>query len=473
MKSRALRSKARPGKIVSITRKRAAPLRPTALPGYPAGTPTRPEAAPARLAAVPPQAVSESPWNPALVEALYDLMYRADAGWASLEADLQRLEEKSGNAVYAELIYLLSNLRFAPDEARACWDQIIAHRQTMQDNMKMPVDLRVALVSYFLEVNRRLQSPKVIELKLFEQTRASAYRDDLTGLWNYRYFREYLAREVHRSQRYHPPMSLVMIDLDDFKQHNDAHGHEAGSQALAIVSRLLTDSLRKMDVAARYGGEEFALILPATSKTGAHQVAERIRECVERHLFPLEDGRPGALITVSMGVATCPADARDPGGLVRCADAALYVAKSHGKNQVHLYGQNRRSYRRIDAKLDGRFCLLATEQHPLTTLNLSEGGLLFLAERTLPVGSLIDINIALPGGRTIASSGRVIRVEDRGNGRYEAAIRVIDMPSRDQGLLAEYLRSLGPRGDEPETAAGTETTTADPAADEARTPKDD
>jgi len=157
---------------------------------------------------------------------------------------------------------------------------------------------------------------------------------------------------------------------------------------------------------------------------------------------------------------------------VRCADAALYVAKSHGKNQVHLYGQNRRSYRRIDAKLGGRFCVLATEHHPLTTLNLSEGGLLFLADRSLPVGSLIDVNIELPGGRTIASSGRVIRVEDRGNGRYEAAIRVIDMPSRDAGLLAEYLRSLGPQGDEQEAATGHGAAAADPAVDETRTPED-
>jgi diguanylate cyclase (GGDEF)-like protein len=401
---------------------------------------------PSRLPGAPPSP-DETPWNPSLVETLYELMYRADAGWGALEADLRRLEEKSGNAVYAELIYLLSHLRFAPDEARACWDQIVAHRQTMQEHMETPVDLRVALVSYFLEINRRLQSPKVIELKLFEQTRASAYRDDLTGLWNYRYFREYLAREVHRCRRNSPPMSLVMIDLDDFKQHNDAHGHEAGSQALGVVARILNESLRQVDVAARYGGEEFALVLPATTKTGAHQVAERIRERIERHLFPLEDGRPGALLTASIGVATCPADARDPGGMVRCADAALYVAKSRGKNQVHLYGQNRRSYRRIDATLAGRFCLLAAESHPLTTLNLSEGGLLFLADRSLPVGSLIDIGVTLPGGRAIASSGRVIRVEDRGAGKYEAAVRIIEMPARDQGLLTEYLKTLGPTGD--------------------------
>jgi len=460
MRSRTLRSKTRPGKVVSINRRRDAAALSTLAPRPPA-------AAPAGAAAAP--SPDDAPWNPSLVEALYDLMYRADAGWGALEADLRRLEEKAGNTVYAELIYLLSHLRFGPDEARACWDQIVAHRQTMQDNMKTPVDLRVALVSYFLEVNRRLQSPKVIELKLFEQTRASAYRDDLTGLWNYRYFREYLAREVHRSQRYNPPMSLVMIDLDDFKQHNDAHGHEAGSQALAIIGRLLIESLRKMDVAARYGGEEFALILPDTAKTGAHQVADRIRERVERHLFPLEDGRPGALLTVSMGVATCPADAREPGGLVRCSDAALYVAKSRGKNQVHLYGQNRRSYRRIDAQLDGKFCLLATEHHPLTTLNLSEGGLLFLADRSLPVGSLIDINITLPGGRAIASSGRVIRVEDRGSGKYEAAIRVIDMPARDQALLGEYLKTLGPRADEAEPEADG----AGPAAGGGRTPVDE
>jgi diguanylate cyclase (GGDEF)-like protein len=390
-------------------------------------------------------AAAPNDWDPALVETLYDLLYRTDAGSQALDATLGELERKFDGAVYSELIHLLSHLRFEPEEAKRCWEQILAHRERMQKRLGSPVDLRVALVSYFLEVNRKLRNPKIIELKVFEQTQASAYRDDLTGLWNYRFFREYLAREIDRGKRHSPPVSLVMIDIDDFKRYNDRRGHEAGNRALAVIARLLSESLRSIDVAARYGGEEFVLVLPTTTKAGAQLVAERAREKIEAHPFAQETGATGEHLTVSMGVATFPADADEAAALVRCADSAMYVAKTRGKNQVHLYGENRRSYRRIDASLDGTFCMLAAEFHPLTTLNVSEGGLLFVARRSLPVGALIDISLNLPGAeRRIAATGRVIRVEEKGDGRFEAALRVIDMSVRDRALLAGYLGETPP-----------------------------
>ena len=142
-----------------------------------------------------------------------------------------------------------------------------------------------------------------------------------------------------------------------------------------------------------------------------------------------------------MGVSTCPADAREAEALVRCADGALYAAKSHGRNQVQLYGENRRSYRRISAALNGKFCLLAAEYHPLSTVNVSEGGILFLVDRKLALGSLIDVTLVLPDSRhEIAASGRVVRVEEKAPGKYVAALRIIDMPTRDQILLSGYIR---------------------------------
>mgnify|MGYP001127164562 FL=1 len=144
---------------------------------------------------------------------------------------------------------------------------------------------------------------------------------------------------------------------------------------------------------------------------------------------------------MSLGVATCPADARDAGSLIRCADGALYTAKSLGRNQVQLYGENRRSYRRISAALDGKFCLLAAEYHPLSTVNVSEGGILFLVDRKLALGTLIDISLTLPDSRReITASGRVVRVEERAPGKFTAALRIIDMPTRDQILLSGYIR---------------------------------
>ena len=393
-------------------------------------------------------------WSPELIEALYALLYRADPGIDDLEARLAEFEEKHGDTVYSELLYLLSHLHFEPAEAKNHWREIVGHRNTMRTRLGTPVDLRVALVSYFVQVNRQLRNPKIIELKVFEQTQASAYRDELTDLYNYRYFREYLSREIRRSERYNPPLSLVMVDIDDFKSYNDRNGHEVGNRALATIAGLLTESLRKIDVPVRYGGEEFALILPSTSKTGAHQVAERTRTRIERHVFYNEDMQPGGALTVSMGVATFPADAKEAGELIRRADSAMYFAKNRGKNQVHLFGENRRSYKRIDASLNGKFCVVAAEYHSMTTVNISEGGLLFLVDFDLPVGSLIDVQLPLPGlGRVISTSGRVVRVEERPGGRYEAAIRIIEIATEDQGVLAKFIRQNKPSRKIPATVS--------------------
>jgi len=384
-------------------------------------------------------------FTPELGEALYRLLYRARPGNLELGRQLQQLERKHKSRVYSELLYLLSHLRFEADEAKRCWQEIVAHRDAMQSRLAKDVDVRVALVSYFLEVNRRLHNPKIIELKVFEQTQKSAYRDELTGLSNYRYFQEYLEREVRRGERFSPPLSLVMVDIDNFKTFNDRHGHQAGNRALAAIARLLAGSLRKIDIAARYGGEEFALILPSTSKTGAQLVAERARVEVEKRTFLRSGSRTAKRLTVSMGVATYPADAREAEDLVRCADSALYVAKTRGRNQVHLYGENRRSYRRISAALDGTYCVLSAEYRPMTTLNVSEGGVLFVVDRELAVGSLLDVTLKLPGaGEEIAGSGRVVRVEERAPGRFEAAIRILDISTRHQAMLTRYVREAEP-----------------------------
>lgn len=376
-----------------------------------------------------------------VMETIAQLLSGSDLSKPDLESDLSDLVSRHGATVYAELIHLLSHLRFEPDEARAHWTRILEHRTFMSDRLGMTVDLRVALLSYFVEVNRKLKNPKIIELQLFEQTQESAYRDELTGLCNFRYFKDHLGREIERAERYGLALSLVMVDIDDFKTYNDTNGHETGNEALATVARLLVESLRKIDVPARYGGEEFALILPSTAKLAALGVAERTRRRIDEQYFPCEGGQPLGRLTASMGIASYPADAADPSDLVRRADSALYVAKTMGKNEVHLYGQNRRSFRRIKAALDGKICVLSAECHPLTTIDISAGGLLFHVDRKLNLGSLVDVELMLPDApRPITTCGRVVRVEEKGDDRFEAALRILHVPSEDQVLLNQFIR---------------------------------
>jgi diguanylate cyclase (GGDEF)-like protein len=161
-----------------------------------------------------------------------------------------------------------------------------------------------------------------------------AVTDELTGLANARAFRSILAREVERSRRFESPLSLVMVDLDNFKQVNDRHGHQQGDEVLAAVAAVLRDHSRDIDAPARYGGEELAVVVPQTDAEGAVQLAERMREAVERLRVPRVGGRGVLRVTASFGVASLPESAADGEELVAAADAALYRAKRGGKNRV-------------------------------------------------------------------------------------------------------------------------------------------
>ncbi len=176
---------------------------------------------------------------------------------------------------------------------------------------------------------------KVIELqKTKEELRQLAITDGLTGLYNYRYFKEHLQQEVTRALRHRLHVSLIMIDIDHFKHYNDTNGHPAGDVVLRNLGHLLKDNIRSIDVAARYGGEEFSLILIETNKDAARVVAEKVRRLVEKRSFEFEGKQPLGRITISTGVATFPDDGLDYDVLVTRADQRLYLAKQAGRNAI-------------------------------------------------------------------------------------------------------------------------------------------
>lgn len=171
------------------------------------------------------------------------------------------------------------------------------------------------------------------KLRIQEGLQGLAYTDGMTGLYNFRYFRNYLEDEIKRSMRYNRPISLIILDLDGFKEINDRYGHPAGDRLLLDVANIIRNSVRETDLPARYGGEEFVIICPETESKDAVTVAQRIRTTVEATRFYLTpDKRRG--ITLSAGVASFPTDASDDTTLMHAADHALYRAKRAGKNRV-------------------------------------------------------------------------------------------------------------------------------------------
>jgi diguanylate cyclase (GGDEF)-like protein len=169
--------------------------------------------------------------------------------------------------------------------------------------------------------------------RLYEDARNLADRDPLTGFYNHRFLHERLGEEVVRSQRARRPMSVLMLDLDDFKLVNDTFGHLFGDRVLTWTAELIRSTLRASDVPARYGGDEFAIILPETDADEARATAERIVAAFRDHAFVGEQRGPVPIGT-SIGAATFPTDGRTGTELIVAADLALYRVKRDGGNDI-------------------------------------------------------------------------------------------------------------------------------------------
>jgi two-component system cell cycle response regulator len=172
---------------------------------------------------------------------------------------------------------------------------------------------------------------------LYDEVIQLSYTDGMTELHNYRYFEMRLKEEVIRHTRNQQDVSLIILDVDHFKNYNDTLGHQAGDEVLKKIASLLKETVRENDIVARYGGEEFAIIAPSNGKEEIKILAERVRQNVEKYIFPNENIQPSGKITISVGTATLPLDAKDSIDLIRKADTALYAAKNLGRNMVIQY----------------------------------------------------------------------------------------------------------------------------------------
>jgi len=175
---------------------------------------------------------------------------------------------------------------------------------------------------------------------MFQEIRTLSLTDAMTGLHNYRYFEDRLKEEINRAKRHKKNVSLMIMDIDHFKNYNDTLGHQAGDEVLRTIGKILRETIRDEDIVARYGGEEFCIILPGIEKKGIPILGERVRKKIESEKFFKEEVQPGGQVTISIGTATFPEDAEKYSDLVENADKALYQAKNAGRNQVKVYDDN-------------------------------------------------------------------------------------------------------------------------------------
>jgi len=252
------------------------------------------------------------------------------------EAAAARRRAKDDSLVFPHTGWVIRVLGLAIFATLLVWSQL-GHR-FLPDNTYRLTDaalvVLMALYTVFLaayagRANVRLERAYSEHLEgLSESLRHLAYHDNLTGLYNHRYFHEQLRYEFERACRYKHHLSVAMLDVNRFKEINDHYGHLAGDEVLSFLGRLVGESVRSTDVAARYGGDEFALILPETDAVAAAAVVEKLKDAVSRRRVWGSDNLEGMTLEVAAGVATFPEDATGAEELLLQADRALYASKA-------------------------------------------------------------------------------------------------------------------------------------------------
>jgi diguanylate cyclase (GGDEF)-like protein len=237
-------------------------------------------------------------------------------------------KKNRGDRFYTDLLFAVTHQFFSPPAAEDLWSRLLKHKYEMSFTMKRNIRIAVATLDYLSNLTGELQSPTLIDETRMTAIIQLTLRDGLTRLFNHTTFFQRIEMELSRFERYGTIVSLMMIDIDNFKEINDQYGHVEGDRILSEMASTFKRGTRDADICCRYGGEEFAVIMPSTDLREAGLLAERLRSTVEQTM-------PGnRKVTVSLGVASCDTIVHTSKELVAKADAALYEAKKNGKNRV-------------------------------------------------------------------------------------------------------------------------------------------
>jgi diguanylate cyclase (GGDEF)-like protein len=329
------------------------------------------------------------------------------------------LVELKGDMAYSAIFKLLADMNIPPSDAKVHWGQFLKHRDMLLAQVQTSINL-VAILCDYLTQQEFMFTPKLTDLSSFEDTIQKSTHDELTHLLNRSFFQENLDHQLAQAKRNESSLSLLFIDIDDFKEINDEFGHQAGDTVLCSVAKLLDEEIRQSDFAIRYGGEEFVVVMPETGTVDALILSERIRRSIEEHKYVYKKSK--LRLTVSGGVASYPNDANDKEDLIYYADSALYRSKGAGKNCISVFKEDKRRFLRI--KLEGpvrvrQMDFNRKEEFSGICKDIGIGGILFENNCSLDLGTELQVSTTISSKDSLVLIGTVVRVELVAPDRYD------------------------------------------------------
>lgn len=335
--------------------------------------------------------------------------------------EFNKLVAANGDDTYRAVIQILTDCDLDAGEAKQNWLEILQHRENISSALDRKISLMTAISDYLGSYKELLKDHKIVEINSYERAMQESTHDHLTGLFNKAYFQSTLAQHLSLAKRSNTDLSVLFLDIDDFKEINDRFGHNSGDAVLKTIARMIREKLRTSDILARFGGDEFVVLMPNTYKINALVLSERLRKTIGQKPIKVKD--TDLKITISGGVAGFPVDAQQGEDLLNLADSALYRAKGAGKNSISLFKEDKRRFLRIKFNRSIQIKQLGFNHTRIlsgTSKDIAIGGILFENKEPLPIGTKIQVSIPISeNSEPLLLIGTVVRVETFGADIYD------------------------------------------------------
>lgn len=325
----------------------------------------------------------------------------------------------------------------------ASWEAILQHQKLLKESLHRDISLQAALLDYILSSEQRGSESRLIDLPATQKVPYTSIIDPVTGLYNDNYFQVIVEAELKKAKQLSLPLTLIMLDLDNFGTYTALYGHETSDIALNETAIVLRKNCRKEDMIFRLKKNRFSVILLNIARDGAHRLGERLRQNIEVHHFKGEEKLPTKRMTISGGITIYPDDGKNSHTLIMAAEEALITAKQSGKNRILEYSIKRRKTPRAEIDMEAKYQIEGRKDIKPQTVyvkNISESGTLINAPTDLPLGGVILLNIKLPNGTIIKTKGETVRLSRKEEeNQISIAVKFIDITPVDLLNLRNFI----------------------------------